>query len=100
MMKKLLSLLLVLLFLLPAGGAALAESAAQEPEDWIEISDLDGLLAVADDPDGNYLLTADIDMAGIDWKPIPFRGFFDGAGHTLYGRRGGARHARRKPQLL
>ena len=86
-MKKLLSLLLVLLFLLPAGTAALAEDAddaPKEPEEWIEISDLDGLLAVADNPDGAYLLTEDIDMVGIDWTPIPFRGFFDGAGHTLY----------------
>ena len=86
-MKKLLSLLLVLLILLPAGGAALtagAESLAQGTEGFAEISDLDGLLAIADDPDGKYLLTADIDMAGVIWQPIPFRGTLDGAGHTLY----------------
>lgn len=86
MMKRLLSLLLVLLFLLPAGGAALAET-AESPEplgDPVEISDLDGLLAIADDPEGYYLLTADIDMASVIWKPIPFRGTLDGAGHTLY----------------
>ncbi len=83
-MKKLLSLLLVFLFLLPAGGAALAESAETPAKDFVEISDLDGLLAIADDPDGNYLLTADIDMASVIWQPIPFRGTLDGAGHTLY----------------
>ena len=80
MMKKLLSLLLVLLFLLPAGASALAEGAG----DPIEISDPDGLLAIAERPDGNYILTADIDMAGLSWKPIPFSGKLDGAGHTLY----------------
>ena len=79
-MKKLISLLLVLLFLMPAGGAALAENT----EGFTEISDLEGLLAIADDPDGKYLLTADIDMAGVIWTPIPFRGTLDGAGHTLY----------------
>lgn len=82
MMKKLLSLLLVLLFLLPAGGAALAEDAGDGTA--VEIADLEGLLAIADDPDGNYILTADIDMAGVYWKPIPFSGTLDGAGHTLY----------------
>ena len=81
-MKRFLSLLLVLLFLLPAGGAALAEDAGDGAA--VEIADLEGLLAIADDPDGNYILTADIDMAGVFWKPIPFSGTLDGAGHTLY----------------
>ena len=80
MKKRLVSLLLVLLLLLPAGGAALAADTSAPTE----ISDLSGLLAIADDPDGSYLLTDDIDMAGIDWTPIPFRGTLDGAGHTLY----------------
>ena len=86
-MKKLLSLLLVLLLLLPMGGAALAENAAATSAplgDPTEIADLDGLLAIADDPEGYYVLTADIDMASVIWKPIPFRGTLDGAGHTLY----------------
>ena len=86
-MKKFISLLLIFCFLLPAGGAARAEDADTEPADntpAIEISDLDGLLAIADNPDGNYVLTADIDMAGAVWTPIPFRGTLDGAGYTLY----------------
>ncbi|MGX8692264.1 MAG: hypothetical protein ACSW8E_00720 [Clostridia bacterium] len=86
-MKKLFSLLLVLLLLLPAvcgAPAAGAESLPQGTEGFTEISDLDGLLAIADDPDGKYILTADIDMAGVIWQPIPFRGTLDGAGHTLY----------------
>lgn len=86
-MKRLISLLLALFFLLPAGAAARAESAGTEESENLpmsEISDLDGLLAIADNPDGNYILTADIDMAGVVWTPIPFRGTLDGAGHTLY----------------
>ena len=86
MMKKLICLLLVLLFLLPAGAAARAEGAENNTAatEFIEISDLDGMLAIVHNPEANYLLTADIDMAGVDWKPIPFAGIFDGAGHTLY----------------
>ncbi len=80
-MKKLCSLLLVLLFLLPLGAAASAETAEAAP---VEISDALGMLAIADAPEGAYVLTADIDMDGLDWTPIPFRGTLDGAGHTLY----------------
>ena len=86
-MKKLVSLLLILLFLLPLGTGALAEdaeNAAPENLEFIEISDLDGLKAMVENPEANYILTADIDMGGEDWKPIPFSGVFDGAGHTLY----------------
>ena len=81
MMKRCLSLLLILLLLLPAGGAALAEG---EEQSAVEISDLAGLKAIADDPEGSYVLTADIDMSGEDWTPIPFYGTLDGSGHTLY----------------
>lgn len=80
-MKKTLALLLALLFLLPAGGTALAAEAA---DGAVEISDLAGLRAIADAPDGSYRLTADIDMAGEDWTPIAFSGKLDGDGHTLY----------------
>ena len=80
-MKRCLSLLLILLLLLPAGGAALAEG---EEQSAVEISDLAGLKAIADDPEGSYVLTADIDMSGEDWTPIPFYGTLDGSGHTLY----------------
>ncbi len=84
-MKRLLSFLLTFLFLLPLGGAALAAGADEaQLGELVEISDLEGLLALAEHSTGNYILTADIDMAGAAWKPIPFSGKFDGAGHTLY----------------
>lgn len=81
MKKRLISLLLLLFFLLPAGGAALADDIEVPPT---EISDAEGLLALADEPEGSFILTADIDMSALDWTPIPFRGTLDGAGHTLY----------------
>ena len=52
--------------------------------DPAEISTPADLEAIADNPYGNYILTADIDMAGIDWTPLAFYGHLDGAGHTLY----------------
>ncbi len=33
--------------------------------------------------DGKYVLFADLDLGGIDWSPISFRGHFDGNGHTV-----------------
>ncbi len=63
------------------GAVSAAEAAAQEA---VEISDARGLLAIADAPEGAYRLTADIDLGGIDWQPLVFKGTLDGAGHTLY----------------
>ena len=58
-----------------------AETVSQEA---VEISDAQGMLAIADAPEGNYRLTADIDMSTLDWTPVAFSGTLDGAGHTLY----------------
>ena len=67
----------------------------------IEIDSAEKLAAINDDLSGNYVLTADIDLAGIDWTPIgafvmgggeegevpdmtaAFTGTFDGQGHTI-----------------
>jgi len=50
----------------------------------IEISTPEGWQTIANDPQGYYVLTADIDMKGVDWKPISFSGALDGGGHTIY----------------
>ena len=75
--KKILSLLLIAALLFAAAPAARAE-------DVREIADAEGLRAIALDSAGSYRLTADIDLGGIDWTPIPFSGTLDGAGHTIY----------------
>ena len=54
-----------------------------------QISDEEGLKAIADDLAGDYVLTSDITLSG-EWTPIgtsaeSFTGTFDGAGHTIYG---------------
>ncbi len=35
------------------------------------------------DPNGSYILTRDIDMAGISWTPYAFNGFLDGNGYKI-----------------
>lgn len=59
-------------------------AAENQTDAYTEISDAAGLMAVANAPEGNYRLTADIDLGESEWQPIPFSGKLDGAGHTLY----------------
>jgi hypothetical protein len=47
------------------------------------ITTKEGLLAVAQNPSGNYRLDADIDMAGVDWIPFSFSGNLYGNGHAI-----------------
>ena len=49
-----------------------------------EISDVSELRGIVLAPGDSYRLTADLDLSGKDWTPIPFSGTLDGAGHTLY----------------
>ena len=53
-------------------------------EETVSITSRQDLEAIAEAPEGSYRLDADIDMGSADWLPIPFRGSFDGNGHTLY----------------
>lgn len=49
-----------------------------------EISDAAELSGIALAPEDRYRLAKDIDLSGVDWKPISFFGTLDGAGHTIY----------------
>lgn len=54
------------------------------------ISTAEDLKAIANDLDGDYILTDDIDISGENWTPIgtreePFKGTLDGDGHTISG---------------
>lgn len=44
---------------------------------------VDDLKGIADNPNGSYILMNDIDMTGVDWKPIDFYGVFDGNGNCI-----------------
>ena len=70
-MKKFLTFLLVLALVMPVHaepGPIPIETPAQ---------------LQAMDPDGSYILMADLDMTGIEWVPIDFSGSFDGNGHAI-----------------
>ena len=109
-MKKLFSLLLSLCLLLVTaafGLAETAETAGTLPADTgvsaeiIGISTAEELAAISGNLSGRYVLTADIDLAGMEWTPIgafvpgggeegeepdmtaAFTGTFDGQGHTI-----------------
>ena len=99
--NKLLPFLLAFAFMLSFGACAKAETA--QPADVIEISSVEELIAVSENLSGHYVLTADIDLAGMEWTPIgsfapsgeseeeqeipsadyAFTGTFDGQGHTI-----------------
>lgn len=80
-MKKILT---IMVFLMTA-GAAMAQT---------QISNEEGLRAIADDMNGDYILTADITLTG-SWSPLgtpnsdddngSFTGTLDGNGHTISG---------------
>ena len=89
--------------------AAVASDVASEAandaaaDEVIEIATAEELAAINDNLSGNYVLTADIDLAGVEWTPIgtfapsgdspeeqetpsadaAFTGTFDGNGHTI-----------------
>lgn len=79
-MKKYLTVLCLLLALtLCTAPTALA---ADEPAPT-EIRTTADLQAMSADPDGSYVLMNDLDMQGVDWTPIDFRGSFDGNGYAI-----------------
>lgn len=56
---------------------------ATEPE-LTKIYTVEDLLAVAQDPAGNYILMSDLDLSGVAWVPLDLNGgSFDGNGHTI-----------------
>ena len=78
-MKKFGSVLLLLILLLnwiPAASAAETESA-------VEIYTVEDLMAMANDPIGDYILMEDLDLAGVEWKPLDFQGTFNGNGKAI-----------------
>ena len=76
-MKRTALVLLAALLLLSRTPSASAQSARTE------IASRADLARIADNPSGDYVLTADIDLGDAPWTPIPFSGTLDGAGHTI-----------------
>lgn len=51
--------------------------------EWIEISSKEDFLKIAANPNGNYRLTRDLNLSGIEWKPFSFTGHLDGNNHSI-----------------
>ena len=49
-------------------------------EEVIPVHTPEDLAAMAENPQGSYILMEDLDMTGIPWKPIDFYGTLDGNG--------------------
>lgn len=76
-MKRFLSGVLCAVLLLALCPAAAADAP-------VEISSAEELSLLRETPNSDFVLTADIDMTGIDWAPAAFSGTLDGGGHTIY----------------
>lgn len=76
--------ILLLGLIMPAFAEEIsAEETAPSTEGFTPIYTAEDLQAMAQNPSGNYVLKNDIDMTGVDWKPVDFTGIFDGEGHAL-----------------
>ena len=80
-LKKAFSYMLCLSLLCALCVPALAVEELEGPRSISSVEDLELLRA---DPTGSYILTADLDLNGVDWRPIAFQGTFNGNGHTIY----------------
>lgn len=70
--------------ILPALATELdSEVTGNQDNKFQRIRTVEDLLAIAEDPAGSYLLVEDLDMTGVEWKPLDFSGTFDGAGHAI-----------------
>ena len=85
MKKRLIFIILVLLAALLAVPGVMATEAdeTQPAEDMIQIYTVEDLLAIAENPTGNYILMDDLDMTGVEWVPMDFAGTLDGNGHAI-----------------
>lgn len=84
--RAILALLLSLMILLSA-PIALADGTEDAPElentEWVEVRTVEDLMAMTEDPIGHYRLMNDLDLAGVEWTPLDFRGKFDGNGFAI-----------------
>lgn len=76
-MKRLTAIALALLLLFAAVPSVCAEEAP------VPIYTVEDLLSVANDPSGSYILMEDLDLTGVSWEGLDFRGTFDGNGHAI-----------------
>lgn len=77
-------LLLALLICISLSAFATETEGTEHPEpEATPIYTVEDLMAISQNPTGSYILMADLDMTGIEWKAIDFSGSFDGNGHAI-----------------
>ncbi len=81
MKRRLFSSLLVIILLAFTFPQVARAEGADTP---VLIKDAAGLIAIAEHPEGDYILGANIDLSGVNWMPFAFSGTLDGAGFTVY----------------
>lgn len=80
-MKRICRLMISLFILLFEGNTVIMPVTAEEST--IPIYNVDELLNIADNPSGKYELMCDLDLSGVDWKPINFSGSLNGNGYSI-----------------
>lgn len=83
MKRRILSALLLLALLICVSLSAFAAETEETEPDATPIYTAEDLMAIRENPAGSYILMADLDMTGIEWKAIDFSGSFDGNGHAI-----------------
>ncbi|MBR1507326.1 MAG: hypothetical protein IJ619_04930 [Eubacterium sp.] len=73
----------LLLLLLLAVAVTAPRIAAKADEGAKKIYTAEDMLKIADDSSADYILMSDIDMKDVTWKPVDFRGTFDGNGYAI-----------------
>lgn len=69
-----------------SGGGSVQTMAAGKYEEALDIYTVDDLLAIDGHSNGYYTLQADLNIGGMEWKPLNIPGsVFDGNGHTVSG---------------
>ena len=62
---------------------ALCVPALAAETEVFSVSTPEELMAMANRPEGSYVLACDLDMAGYEWVPFGFSGTLDGNGHSI-----------------
>ncbi len=93
-MKKLIIFTLIFIMGIGLSGCSLfqntttvtTENVVVDTDNFIQVNTVDDLQNI--EMNKSYILEADLDLTGVDWTPIgtlakPYRGIFDGNGHTI-----------------
>lgn len=83
-MRKIISFTLLLwMLLVPVWAEETEPEPTAAAAETIQIHTPQDLSAMAQEPNGDYILAEDLDMAGEEWMPFAFSGTLDGNGHSI-----------------